>query len=232
MSQANDIETGQRPTEYLEGYADFSKLIGSEPELSVYRRFDALRARNLLCLQRELQALEALLQSFDDDDQADLIASSGSREHNTLCSAKLWEVFCRLAEDDGAQKQKMALILRIQKALLRRSRILALETPPRDTLAWLCNWFRYRRPFLGSARHLMDDEAEPFTLKTAANTDRMAGLIRRFFGKDNLPNKKDGFHFPQRSITHQPLLKQWQEFYISTNIIIGVVIDTKLIYVF
>ena len=55
---------------YVKGYPSLAAFIASDPDKSthIYRRFDRLCARNLLCLQAELAELEAQQDRLDADD--------------------------------------------------------------------------------------------------------------------------------------------------------------------
>ena len=202
----SDIESKQAPTENLEGYEDFSKFIASDVDLSIYRRFGVLGARNLLYLQAELQVLEAQLQKLDDDDRNEIERSSGNRRRDIQWAAKSWESFYQQSSQQGRQKEKMAIVLRLreamkeygksniffgscysdvwplEEALLRRSRILSLEAPHKGILEAFGNWFRQRRPFLGSGWSLLDDETELVALKAEVSPDRMTNIIRHLCG--------------------------------------------------
>ncbi|MCJ1388660.1 hypothetical protein MMC18_001509 [Xylographa bjoerkii] len=94
MSIANtDVEAKKSPTEFLEGYTDFAQYIASDEELSIYRRFGSLGARNILYLQAELQVLEAELQRLDDEDKTLGQSNSGGTKKQTDFAARAWESF-------------------------------------------------------------------------------------------------------------------------------------------
>jgi hypothetical protein len=113
----NDIQAKQKPKENLEGYEDFSKYIASDAELSIYRRYGALGARNLLYLQGELQALEAQLQKLDDEDLEETEISLGNRKRDILWAAKSWESFYQQSEQEGRQRLKMAVVLKLRELM-------------------------------------------------------------------------------------------------------------------
>lgn len=52
-----------------DGIAAFSALLASDPSLQVYRSFNELASRNLVCMQSELFELEDRLNALDEDDQ-------------------------------------------------------------------------------------------------------------------------------------------------------------------
>lgn len=113
-----DIETKQKPKENLEGYEDFSKYIASDGDLSIYRRFGALGARNILYLQAELQALEAQLERLDDEDHEEIGKLTGNERRDILWAAKSWESFSKQATTEGRQSEKMNLVIRL-RALMK-----------------------------------------------------------------------------------------------------------------
>jgi hypothetical protein len=110
----NDMEAKQKPKENLEGYEDFSKYIASDAELSIYHCFVALGARNLLYLQAELQVLEAQLQKLDDEDREKIETSLGNRKTDILRDAKSWESFHQQSQQEGRQRSKMAIVLKLR----------------------------------------------------------------------------------------------------------------------
>lgn len=109
-----DVESMRKPRENLEGYEDFSKYIASDADLSIYRRFGALGARNLLYLQGELQALEAQLQKLDDEDREEIVKLSGDRRRDVSWAAKSWESFSEQAGNEGRQSEKMKLVIKLR----------------------------------------------------------------------------------------------------------------------
>jgi hypothetical protein len=53
----------------MDGYDKFADFIGDNPEMSIYRRFSKLGAKNILYLQAELVNLEAELGEIIKDDK-------------------------------------------------------------------------------------------------------------------------------------------------------------------
>ena len=91
----------------VEGYPSFADFVVSDLELSVYKRFDRLSARNLLYLQTELLELERQLREYDDDD-------FDEKDTEAQYVAKCWETFAARAEDHAREHAKMELIIRIR----------------------------------------------------------------------------------------------------------------------
>lgn len=92
------------------GHASFARFISSDPELSVYRRFNHISARNILYLQSELTELEQCLREFDAEDRRE--ERLGNTDH-LLCT-RCWSTFSTRAQSPGREKEKMELILRIR----------------------------------------------------------------------------------------------------------------------
>lgn len=92
-------------------HAAFAEFIASDPELSVFRSFQALSARNLLHLQSRMLEIEAELQKSDNDD-----AASGSEA--SRLATRCWEVFAsRAQEKDSREAKKMDLVNRLQDTI-------------------------------------------------------------------------------------------------------------------
>ena len=98
----------------FESYSSFADFIASDPELSVYRRFDRLSARNLLYLQSELLELQAKLAGLDEEDY-------GEKNGDVILSAKCWEIFASRAEEHAREGERMETIRKI-RALLKEYR--------------------------------------------------------------------------------------------------------------
>lgn len=92
-------------------HAAFADFLASDPELSVFRSFQALSARNLLHLQSKMLDIEAELQKSDDDDATNVDDAS-------RLATKCWEVFAlRAQEKDSKEAKKMALVNRLQQTI-------------------------------------------------------------------------------------------------------------------
>jgi hypothetical protein len=116
--RGNDLEAGVGPDEFVEGYVDFAEFIASDNQLSIYRRFSSLGARNLLYLQAELQLLQFELQTLDQADQAVLTGSGGGEEKKAVeDAAKVWECFKQQAKHNPRQAEKMRMILKLRSLM-------------------------------------------------------------------------------------------------------------------
>ncbi|KAH7318379.1 hypothetical protein B0I35DRAFT_431974 [Stachybotrys elegans] len=123
-----DVENASQRT----GYPELAHRIAICPdyETFIFRRFDALSARNLLYLESRLAYLEWQLAQADD--QAAL-----SPDNETRRSTRAWEAFAENAKDPRRPEHaKMKLVEEInhalkeyQEALLRQSQMASLEAP-------------------------------------------------------------------------------------------------------
>ena len=68
MESDVDLEAMSAAPRYLEGYPTFAEFIAKDKDAAIYRRFENLRARNLLYLQDELHELERKLEELDEKD--------------------------------------------------------------------------------------------------------------------------------------------------------------------
>ena len=53
----------------MDGYSRLSELIGTHPDLAIFRRFSVLNSRNLIFMQGELTHLEAALETIATEDR-------------------------------------------------------------------------------------------------------------------------------------------------------------------
>jgi hypothetical protein len=69
MSDAGVTDMERWPWKHA-GYRVFSRWVASDPAFFIVRRFGALNARVILCLQDEIAELEEKLNEFDDEYKA------------------------------------------------------------------------------------------------------------------------------------------------------------------
>ncbi|KAI1124716.1 hypothetical protein F5Y10DRAFT_280023 [Nemania abortiva] len=169
----------------LEGYAAVAGWLAldTDNETFVFRKFDKLAARNLLCIQSELFSIEKELEIFDNQDaqaaQDDLRAKDTARTWETLVSRSR-------AGHDGSMR-RMELLERLRskikeyhEALLLQSQIAQLHRPNRRVLDTLRHWFKKPEPMLGGeAKKYLDDENDLVALKTSVELDYLSQFLRR-----------------------------------------------------
>lgn len=91
------------------GHGGFSEFIASDDELSVFRRFKVLGARNLLYLQSSMMELEARLKQLDMQDIQDM-------NMDILLSTTCWETFSAKSSEAPREAERMEVIKQIKNA--------------------------------------------------------------------------------------------------------------------
>jgi len=129
MTDGLDTEKVQKPKEFHVGFADFSEYIASDDQLSLYKSFASLGARNLLYPQAELQVLEKELKSLDDRDQQCLKDTEDDDERRMVeAAARAWEGIQMQSEaGNERERRRMDLILRIRKLMKEYGEIHSLS---------------------------------------------------------------------------------------------------------
>lgn len=163
-------------------YSSFAEFIASDPELSVFKRFDYLSSRNLLYLQSELLDLQAQLRDFDEDDY-------NGEDGEILLSAKCWETFAARAEEPQhpREKERMETIRKIrilmkeyQEALVLRQKVLTLQMPGDRAFTAFSNWFTKFRPL---TEQLLEDQNDFVALGVIEEQDRLTKIIQDVGGQ-------------------------------------------------
>lgn len=95
-------------------YRTFADFVASDSDLSIFRRFDCLNAKNLLYLQSELLSLEDQIDQLDEEDLAE-------NTLDTMLTARCWEVLASRAKDSPREAERMKLIKDTRETLERYS---------------------------------------------------------------------------------------------------------------
>ena len=115
MDNSFDIEAGETPASYVEGYHDFSEFIATDAKLSIYRRYDSLAARNLLYLEAELQLLECQLAEYDEEDLEILREGSNEEKSDIEAASRNWENLLEQAnQNDSRAAERLVLIRKLR----------------------------------------------------------------------------------------------------------------------
>ncbi|KAF4781082.1 hypothetical protein HER10_EVM0006958 [Colletotrichum scovillei] len=165
-------------------HAAFADFLASDPELSVFRSFQALSARNLLHLQSKMLDIEAELQKSDDDDATNVDDAS-------RLATKCWEVFAlRAQEKDSKEAKKMALVNRLQQtikeyheALLLRSQVMKFTTPNDRVFRVFQGWFDSEQPFLGHSHNLPNKRDDFIALAPSSGADFLTRNLEDLAGR-------------------------------------------------
>ncbi|MCJ1234589.1 hypothetical protein MMC14_002550, partial [Varicellaria rhodocarpa] len=101
------------------GYPKIAFLMSKSPEFSIFRRYGALNAKNLLYLQAELKNLEAKLHDFETADES-------SQHEDRMIYSRDWETLKDSCEADaiaGNDKNQWRTILEIREKLREYSHL-------------------------------------------------------------------------------------------------------------
>lgn len=173
------------------GFAHLAQFLSSDSDLQIYRKFDHLASRNLAYLQSELAALEAEIEQLDASDRKEAKTKSHGWLDSGL-SSRCWETQQSNAKDgaptDVLRVQLMGrlkiVIAEYQDALLRQSRVLALESPPARSRNALFGWFQQELPLFGDSITLFDDKHKNdiVALRAPEDHDRLTSFIQNHIG--------------------------------------------------
>ncbi|KAJ6259656.1 hypothetical protein Dda_5294 [Drechslerella dactyloides] len=83
---------------FAPGYPSTAAIMSTDAELSVYRRFDRLNARNLLYYQAELMYLESKLDKLDEEDR---LLENPEHKYHLRHYRELWD-----AQDERTEKRR------------------------------------------------------------------------------------------------------------------------------
>lgn len=188
----------ERPTApSSEGFIGLAAKIAADPDKSttIYRRFDALSARNLLFYQAELAELEEEQNQYDKEDQK---AADQLNQESIECQHD-WETFAHRAKDDGRERSKMELAMKIRitlekyyEALAAHQRLLNSPLPSTTTVKAMQNWFNdptgKKDPndcipqLWGASEHTYSDPHDLVALRVPTDQDRLSDFIQKNFG--------------------------------------------------
>ncbi|KAI0136336.1 hypothetical protein BJ170DRAFT_7181 [Xylariales sp. AK1849] len=194
------------PNQWSDGYARYSSWIAEDPDNDtfVFRKFDALGARNLLYLQCEIQLLEHKLKHLDG-----MIVTNGDVDLRD--SARDWEILVEQASSgQDIAKEMLALVYELrkrikeyQKALVLQSQVANLSNPKQGVLDALRYRLGvddlktgYRLPAVGGlAKHYLDDKNDLVAMKSTGSTDALSAWLRTIW-----PAKPDGSSLGDQAI--------------------------------
>ncbi|KFZ20557.1 hypothetical protein V502_03141 [Pseudogymnoascus sp. VKM F-4520 (FW-2644)] len=199
-----DLELGQVPAPAptarsalppCKGFIAVASKIASDPDKSttIYRRFDNLSTRNILYYQAELAELEDLQKRYDEEDQ-------NARDESSIECQRDWEAFVLCAQDEGREKRKMDLIMKIRttlekyhEALSSHQRHLNATPPSKTTIKAMRDWFlddptgtksvEDCEPQLwGASEQIFTDPSDLVGLRVPSDHDRLSEFIQNNLG--------------------------------------------------
>ncbi|RDL30108.1 uncharacterized protein BP5553_10386 [Venustampulla echinocandica] len=180
-----------------EGFIGLTAKIAADPDKSttIYRRFDALSARNLLFYQAELAELEERQNQYDKEDRK---ARDQLNQASIECQHD-WETFANYAKEVGRERSKMELAMKIRttlekyhEALSAHQRLLNSPPPSTTTVKAMQNWFKdptgKKDPnncipqLWGASEHTYSDPHDLVALRVPVDQDRLSDFIQKNFG--------------------------------------------------
>ncbi|KAF7507455.1 hypothetical protein GJ744_010386 [Endocarpon pusillum] len=147
----------------MTGYERLSRLIGTYPELAIYRKFSTLCTRLLLYKQAELQHLE---------NELNIISQIDARDPRKSVYTVSWEALNEASPTDGDDLQRQKVLEIDEKmdkyysALLKAYQVHSLAKPVECDISFLREWLK--RPE-GADYSIKGVEAEPWKLCCAAD---------------------------------------------------------------
>jgi hypothetical protein len=181
-----DLEKEQH---YISGFPSLANFIASDRDRTtlIYKRFDALAARNLLNLQSELAELQAKQRKYDEQDfRADL---------DTKQCARNYAEFQQHSEVGGSEDQmkRRKLMLRIRatlkeyrEAMLFESTMATMPAPSKGVLRAFQENF-YNTPggkgkplpaLGGDSSNIYDNRDDLVTLRVQNSSDRVSNFAK------------------------------------------------------
>ncbi|KAE9375349.1 hypothetical protein N431DRAFT_402786 [Stipitochalara longipes BDJ] len=180
-----DLELGQVPRNFINGFPSVATFIASDPDhsFSIYNAFHRLSSRNLLYLEAELLELQK--------QQDDLDFRDSRRDPDVQQYFRSWTKLKTSGDSD--QLKRLELIQRIreklkeyQEALVLQQTILKMERPQSGTVEALKLWLdgksegpsgRHAPSFSGLMAHRLDDKEDLVAMHPAFEKDWLARLV-------------------------------------------------------
>ena len=124
-----DFEKNEGAKEYQVGFADFAEYVASDSDLSLYKGFHSIAARNLLYLQAELQVLSNQLTQMDEEDKQHMARTRDEEKKAAIDkAARAWEGIQEQCEEmNERERQRMGLILKIRKLVKEYGKCLSTK---------------------------------------------------------------------------------------------------------
>ncbi|KAF1948150.1 hypothetical protein CC80DRAFT_498400 [Byssothecium circinans] len=179
-SRPGDIEGAPHTPEPrlggLRGYPALAKLIGSDADFFVFRRFSSLAARHLLYLQDQLAELEERLNAVD------LAESRNSNQQ------ALWNLHSRRKDSNQERKKIMEelgpLLKKYQDALQTQSVVLSLSAPSEHVVDSLAHWTDGIKPVAEAESHFLNDRKDLVALSRDQSSNELLDsyLERNWYG--------------------------------------------------
>ncbi|KAF3916163.1 hypothetical protein AA313_de0204659 [Arthrobotrys entomopaga] len=194
---------------FAPGYPSTAAIISTDAELSVYRRFDRLNARNFLYYQAELMYMESELDKLDEEDR--LIREPEAKAHLRHFQ-ELW-----YAQDEQTRKRRrlvkdMRYLLReYNEALYYYKDLLNCSEPSDRVVTSIRNWRANQGdpPINDISEQAYDKtyEADLIALKPPKCDDPLSIFAQNYLGKffkipqpAHIPNSENVLYYSETAI--------------------------------
>ncbi|KAK6510574.1 hypothetical protein TWF506_009678 [Arthrobotrys conoides] len=183
---------------YAPGYPSTAAIISTDPELSVYRRFDRLNARNILYYQAELMYLESELDKMDEEDNIKEVAEEKYHLRH----------FKELSEGTDMRMLKRKKLVMDMRYLLKEYNasmvnykdLLNCSEPSDRVLTSIRNWRRNQGdpPIIDISETAYDKsfESDLMALKPPKSDDLITTFVQNNLGKFFKKPKPAHMHIP------------------------------------
>ncbi|KAF3920441.1 hypothetical protein ABW20_dc0104883 [Dactylellina cionopaga] len=194
---------------YAPGYPSTAAIVSTDAELSVYRRFDRLNARNLLYYQAEIMYLEAELDKLDEEDG---LLKEPEAKYHLRHFKELWE------GRDERTRRRLSVVQEIRyqlkqynKALFYYKDLLNCSEPSERVVTSIRNWRANQGdpPIIDISEQAYDKmyEADLIALKPPKCDDPLSifaqNNLGKFFKKPqpaHIPNSDNVLYYSETAI--------------------------------
>ncbi|KAK6541920.1 hypothetical protein TWF694_007696 [Orbilia ellipsospora] len=211
FSQSRDPEKDApvRNITFAPGYPSTAAIISTDPELSVYRRFDRLNARNFLYYQAELMYLESELDKMDEEDR---ILEDPEAKGHLRHFKELWD-----CQDERTRKRRRLvveirfLLKEYNESLYYYKDLLNCSEPSDRVVTSIRNWRANQGdpPISDISEQAYDKtyEADLIALKPPKCDDPLSIFAQNYLGKffrtpqpAHIPNSENVLYYSETAI--------------------------------
>ncbi|KAF3187107.1 hypothetical protein TWF788_002685 [Orbilia oligospora] len=194
---------------YAPGYPSTAAIISTDPELSVYRRFDRLNARNFLYYQAELMYLESELDKLDEEDN---VKEEAEGKYHLRHFTELWEgTNPRTLKRKRLIMDMRYLLKEYNISMVQYKDLLNCSEPSDRVLTSIRNWRRNQGdpPIIDISETAYDKcfESDLMALKPPKSDDPITIFVQnnlgRFFKKPKppqIPNSDNVLYYSETAI--------------------------------
>ncbi|KAF3931426.1 hypothetical protein ABW19_dt0202377 [Dactylella cylindrospora] len=197
------------PPEYAPGYPSTAAIMSTDPELSVYRRFDRLNARSFLYYQAQLMYLESELDKMDEEDR---LCKNSEETYHLKHFKELWEGSSeRVLERRRVVEEIRWLLKDYNEALFYYKEMINAPEPSQRVVTSIRNWKANQGdpPVVDISEQAYDPryEADLLALKPPKCDDPLSIWVQNNMGKffkkpqpATIPNSSNVLYYSETAI--------------------------------